>query len=198
MISTVRQVLLFLAILTSPLINACDLSDEIERSRQPEKTLEPAKPPQEGENREDELPQPVIDKRDEILGILETGSLRQLTRLAQQYPDFRSNYGELDHYRHWYIMKRAGLDPIIKTQQILQQPYGIKDFGAEKYFIWPALAVRAPEDLEFSKLSFADRVTLQELVGEAGIERMKAGEAYPGFRLAIRQDGTWVYLLQDN
>lgn len=183
------------------LLGACDLSDEIDNNSPRSEVVarvEKASEEPPGEHTADELPEAVAKTRDEILAIIETGSIRSLARMADAQQGFRSNYGNLNHYDHWYIMKRAGLDPLEKTAEILKQPFGIKDFGAEKYYIWPALAVRAPEDLDFSRLSFSERATLSELVGEDGIERMKAGEAYPGFRLAIREDGRWVYLLHDN
>ena len=188
----VKLGLISAALLTS----GCDLSDEIERRRAEDTATSEPDPAQSPTDRQ--LPKPVSEKLAEIEAVLETGSLRQLVRLAEQYENFRSNYGNIDTYRHWYIQKRAGLDPIEKTRQILDQPYGVKDFGLETYYVWPALAVRAPEDLDFSRLSFSERAALQELVGDAGIERMRAGEAYPGFRLAIRDDGEWVYLLADN
>lgn len=181
-------------------LQACDLSDKIDsqRNKPPADVNETIAPPTEESTDIAALPEAVSAKRDEILGVLERDSIRRLVNLASEYDGFRSNYGDIRHYDHWYILKRAGIDPIIATKQILSEPYGVKDFGAEKYYIWPAFAARQPEELEFGRLSFAERARLQELLGEVGIERLKKGEAYPGFRLAIRQDGTWVYLLQDN
>jgi hypothetical protein len=43
------------------------------------------------------------------------------------------------------------------------------------------------------KLSFQDRRRLEELIGEDGIARIRAGEGYPGMRTAIAEDGTWIY-----
>jgi hypothetical protein len=182
---------------------ACDLSDKIDP---PLVEPAPVTVPDEGapvavteeHSSMDELPEAVAAKRDEILGVLKTNSIRKLVRLAEENSVFRSNYGDLRHYDHWYILKRAGIDPIIETGRILNESYGVKDFGAEKFYIWPGFAARTPEELDFSRLSFSERARILDLVGESGIERLKAGEPYPGFRMAIREDGTWVYLLQDN
>ena len=144
------------------------------------------------------LPPAVQEKLDLIRETLEQDSIRALVRLAEQEPDFKSNYGGLNHYDHWYIMKRAGLDPIEKTLIILDEPYGIKDFGVHKFYIWPEMATRPLDELKLNRLSFEDRATLARLVSEDGIKRLEDGEPYPGFRLAIREDGSWAYLMQDN
>ena len=196
-----RGFLFICGLIAIAMLTACDLSGQIDREPNRETVTplpETDRAPTEESADIEALPEAVAAKRDEIIGVLEQDSIRRLVNLAEQYPDFRSNYGEIRHYDHWYILKRAGIDPVIATQKILSEPYGVKDFGAEKYYIWPAFAARAPEELDFSRLSFAERASLQELIGEDGLERLKAGETYPGFRLAIRQDGTWVYLLQDN
>ncbi len=86
----------------------------------------------------------------------------------------------------------------MKTREILQYPYAVKDFGTKKYYVWPSFAARSPEELQLARLSFMERADLIDLVGQEGIRRIEAGESYPGFRLAITQDGKWAYLLQDN
>ena len=197
-IKTLKQAVLFSALMA--MIASCDLSDEIDE-RRAEATPTPAEEitelPEESSDME-ALPEAVAAKRDEILSVLERDSVRQMVYLADDYEDFRSNYGDLSHYEHWYILRRAGIDPVAATQQILNEPYGVKDFGVEIYYIWPAFAARTPEELSNDRLTFSERARLLDLIGEDGIARLAAGESYPGFRLAIRQDGTWGYLLQDN
>ncbi|MAT36292.1 MAG: hypothetical protein CMK06_14310 [Ponticaulis sp.] len=196
-----KTVLFVFSLLALGSVSACDLSDKIDTQKPATPTPEASEPvavPTEESDNIEALPEPVAAKRDEILEVLERDSIRRLVNLADEFEGFRSNYGGLRHYDHWYILKRAGIDPIAATREILNEPYGVKDFGAEKYYIWPAFAARQPEELDFSRLSFSERARLQELLGEAGIERLRNGETYPGFRLAIRQDGAWVYLLQDN
>ena len=181
---------------------SCDLSDRIDPQRpevvEPVPESDLAEAPAIESADVDALPDAVAAKRDQILETADMDSIRRLVYLADDFDGFRSNYGDIAHYDHWYILKRAGIDPIIAVREILSEPYGVKDFGAEKYFIWPAFASRRPEDLDFSRLTFAERARLQELIGDDGIARVEAGEPYPGFRLAIRQDGIWVYLLEDN
>lgn len=181
---------------------SCDLSDRIDPQRpevvEPVPESDLAEAPAIESADVDALPDAVAAKRDQILETADMDSIRRLVYLADDYDGFRSNYGDIAHYDHWYILKRAGIDPIVAVREILSEPYGVKDFGAEKYYIWPAFASRRPEDLDFSRLTFAERARLQELIGDDGIARVEAGEPYPGFRLAIRQDGIWVYLLEDN
>lgn len=179
-------------------LTGCDLTDKIDQNLERDEPVIVKVPQADLEDLPaDTLPEPVQAKLDTIKATLETNSLRSLVRLASLEEDFRSNYGDLGHYDHWYILKRAGIDPIIKTEQILELDYGVKDFGAVKYYIWPELASRPPEDLVFSRLSFKERAMLLELVGESGVEDVKNGEPYPGFKLAIREDGSWAYLLQE-
>ena len=181
---------------------SCDLSDRIDPQRpevvEPVPESDLAEAPAIESADVDALPDAVAAKRDQILETADMDSIRRLVYLADDYDGFRSNYGDIAHYDHWYILKRAGIDPIVAVREILSEPYGVKDFGAEKYYIGPAFASRRPEDLDFSRLTFAERARLQELIGDDGIARVEAGEPYPGFRLAIRQDGIWVYLLEDN
>ncbi|MBN04943.1 hypothetical protein [Ponticaulis sp.] len=180
-------------------LGGCDLSDEIDARRAPasEADEEPAPPPV-FSNETEELPEAVLAQRDALLDVLGRDSVRQLARYADQFPGFRSNYGDLSHYEHWYLLRRAGIDPVEATLQILDEPYAVKDFGAEKYFIWPDFAGRTNEELQHDRLTFSERARILTLIGEDGLERIRNGESYPGFRLAIREDGTWVYLLQDN
>ncbi|MAK61449.1 MAG: hypothetical protein CMK09_10750 [Ponticaulis sp.] len=200
--TVIRQGVTFIVMLLALAgVQACDLSDRIDpQANRPGATPTPQATSSPTEESADinALPEPVAAKRDEILEVMERNSIRRMVNLADDFDGFRSNYGDLRHYDHWYILKRAGIDPIVETQRILAEPYGVKDFGAEKYYIWPSFAARQPSELAFSRLTFAERAKLQELLGEDGMERLQNGEAYPGFRLAIRQDGVWVYLLQDN
>lgn len=191
--------ILLLAAGASLLLSGCDLSDKIEANdRADNETIVKIEDDKDVVAPVGQLPEAVVAKRDEILEMLQSGSIRTMVRFVDKEPNFRSNFGGRSHYEHWYLMKRAGLDPMEKTIRIFQEPYGVKDFGAEKYYIWPELATRTSEDLDFSRLTFKERATLQELIGDAGIERLRKGESYPGFRTAIREDGRWVYLLQDN
>ena len=176
----------------------CDLSDEIEARRAPAEDSVPDAPAPVLNMEVEPLPEAVIEQRDALLAVLERDSVRRLARYAEQFEGFRSNYGDLSHYEHWYLLRRAGIDPVSATLQIFEEPYAVKDFGAEKYFIWPDFAARTNEELQHDRLSFSERARILTLIGEDGLERIRNGESYPGFRLAIREDGTWVYLLQDN
>lgn len=144
------------------------------------------------------LPEPVIATRDAILEAAEARSLRRLARLANDQPAFLSNLGNVDHYDHWYLMRATGFDVPRELEALFDEPYGVRQVGNETWFVWPDLAAIDGDALVLEKLSFRDRVRLKEMIGEAGIAAVQAGEPYPGIRTAIAEDGGWRYFLHEN
>lgn len=133
----------------------------------------------------------------DILEITDRNSLRRFANYADQSEGFASNFATSTHYAHWSLMRRTGVDPLREIENLFAQKHGVKTVGEEVWYIWPDLAAKPSEDLLPERLSFRDRARLLELVGETGIERIRAGGAYPGFRTAISQDGRWVYFLHE-
>ena len=80
---------------------------------------------------------------------------------------------------------------------LLDGPYGTRQVGDQVWYIWPDFAARDSEDLMPERLDFADRARLRELVGDTGLDRIRAGEAYPGLRTAIADDGRWLYFVHE-
>ena len=72
-----------------------------------------------------------------------------------------------------------------------------RQVGNQTWYIWPDFAALDAEDLLPEKLNFTDRARLGALVGEVGLERIRAGEAYPGVRTAIAQDGDWLCFVHE-
>jgi len=139
----------------------------------------------------------VVDKVARLLELTANGQLTPLVREAERNPDFQSNFGGQSHSRHWSLLRRIGVDPVQNLRDVLNEPYDVKRVGNEDWFIWPDFAARPPEDLIPEGLSFLDRARLRTLIGEDGIERIRAGQPYPGVRLAISETGRWVYFIHD-
>jgi len=141
------------------------------------------------------VPDAVAATRDEILKYAQRGSLSGLSRMARANPDFVSNFGGEPHRDYWDLMRRIGIDPNLKLRTLMALPVGVREVDGVKWYVWPDLAAKSPEDLIPEKLSFRDRKRLRDLVGDDGVAEIRAGKGYPGMRTAIAEDGRWVYFV---
>lgn len=141
------------------------------------------------------IPEAVAATRDEMLKYAQRGSLSGLSRMARANEGFVSNLGGEAHRDYWDLMRRIGVDPNRKLRALMELPVGVREVDGVKWYVWPDLAAKNAEDLIPEKLSFRDRKRLQDLVGEDGIEEIRAGKGYPGMRTAITEDGRWVYFV---
>lgn len=132
-----------------------------------------------------------------IRDVLERDSLSRLVRLAQAEQNFVSNFAGESHRVHWDLLRRTGFDPLSKLGGLLDGPYGTRQVGDQTWYIWPDLAALDADDLVPEKLAFADRARLRELVGDQGLDRIRAGQGYPGVRTAIAEDGRWLYFVHE-
>ncbi len=137
------------------------------------------------------------DKIAAIRVILERNSLARLSRLADAEEAFVSNFAGESNRIHWDLLRRTGFDPLSKLGELLAGPYGTRIVGDETWYIWPDFASLAPAELLPERLSFSDRARLLALIGETGIERIRAGQGYPGVRTAIAEDGRWLYFVHE-
>jgi len=137
----------------------------------------------------------VEEKVGLLLDIVGQNSLRNLARQADAEPAFVSNFANQAHRLHWDLLRRTGFDPLAQLARLLEGPYGTRRVGEEIWFIWPDLAALEPDELLPERLDFTNRARLQDLVGEAGISRIRNGQPYPGLRTAIAGDGRWLYYL---
>ena len=133
----------------------------------------------------------------ELRATAEAGTLRGLARRADAEDGFLSNFADESHFAHWDLLRRTGVDPNAKLLDLFEEPYAVTQAGAQSWYVWPDLAVLPPEDLIPEKLSFIDRARLLRLVGEEGIDVIRRGGDYPGFRTAISQDGRWLYFVHE-
>lgn len=143
------------------------------------------------------LTEPAEAKIAEIRAILERNSLSRLVRLARAEENFVSNFAGESHRVHWDLLRRTGFDPLMRLGALLDGPYGTRQVGDQVWYIWPDFAARDTEDLMPERLDFADRARLRELVGDTGLDRIRAGESYPGLRTAIADDGRWLYFVHE-
>ena len=142
-----------------------------------------------------EISETVSETRDTLLRYAKAGSLTRLARLADESDGFISNFSGQPHKDFWDLLRRTGLDPNLKLRELLAQPPGLRMVDGERWYIWPDLAARDAGDLIPEKLSFQDRKRLKELIGDDGIDLIRAGKGYPGMRTAIAEDGRWVYFV---
>lgn len=142
-----------------------------------------------------ELSDAAAATRAGLLRQAERGSLSGLAGIAAANPGFISNTGGQDHRQFWDLLRRTGVDPNRKLRDLFEQPPGLRDVDGRRWYVWPDLAAKDTEDLIPEKLSFQDRRRLEVLIGADGIERIRAGEGYPGMRTAIAEDGTWIYFV---
>ena len=180
------------ALMAAVLLAACSQAEPEVVVRLPpapdERFTEPPAPPAPVE-----ISRAAARKKEELLLHAARGSLRGLAETASENPDFKSNVGGQDHLQFWDLLRRTGVDPNRKLRDLFEQPAGVREIDGERWYVWPDLAAKDPSDLIPEKLSFQDRRRLEELIGEDGIARIRAGEGYPGMRTAIAEDGTWIY-----
>lgn len=139
----------------------------------------------------------AIETVAELETIIESNSLRQLSRFAASQPGFISNFAGASHQDHWDLLRRTGFDPILRLEGLLDGPYGVKLVAGETWYVWPALAALELEALQPQRLNFSQRARLEELVGESGIAQIRNGSGYPGIRTAISSDGRWLYFVHE-
>lgn len=185
------------ALVTLFALAACGESDGTPRVRMMVNAAPAVTAPVEVEEVITPLTEPVEAKISEIRVILERNSLSRLVRLARAEENFVSNFAGESHRVHWDLLRRTGFDPLMRLGALLDGPYGTRQVGDQVWYIWPDFAARDTEDLMPERLDFADRARLRELVGDTGLDRIRAGENYPGLRTAIADDGRWLYFVHE-
>lgn len=146
-------------------------------------------------------PEPISEAAEQTIAdlseITDRNSLRRFARYADSSEGFASNFANSTHFDHWSLIRRTGVDPLREIEALFEEPHGVRTTGDEVWYIWPDLAAKSSYELLPERLSFRDRARLQTLIGDAGIAKIRAGGAYPGFRTAISQNGRWVYFLHE-
>lgn len=193
-----RQAMLSLrALFASVLLLVAACGAEPPRDPAPTPATTGAPEPEQSKNTPAKITREAVDQVAHLLAITANGRLTPLVREAERTENFQSNFGGQSHSRHWFLLRRVGVDPVEKLHMILSEPFGTKKVGSETWFIWPDFAALSPDELIPERLDFQNRARLREMIGEEGIARIRSGEPYPGVRTAISDSGRWVYFIHD-
>jgi len=119
-----------------------------------------------------------------------SGSYRDMAKLADQTPDFRSNAAGMSHRDYWYLKLRTGDWPMAQMERLLALPHAVRPSDIGDIYIWPALATLEPDDITPAAARDIDR-----LLGEGQAEAIRNGDVWPGYVLGIAEDGVWLYFV---
>ncbi len=135
-----------------------------------------------------ELPGPVRAKVNALEAIARDGSPWDMARLANQTPGFRSNAGGLDHADYWYLKYRTGDWPMAHVGKVLAYPPGVVEGEGGLVYVWPYMALKRPSQLTPKVLR-----DVETLLGAEAAQQVAVGGEWPGYRLGVAEDGTWLY-----
>ncbi len=136
------------------------------------------------------LPDAVTATVQKLKDIAATGSYRDLARLANATPDFRSNNAGMTHQDYWYLKMRAGDWPMAQADKLFAYRYAVADSEAGRVYVWPWMALLKPDEITPAAAREIDR-----LLGEGQAEALRQGAVWPGYVLGIAEDGTWLYFV---
>jgi hypothetical protein len=129
----------------------------------------------------------TVERLHQIAG---QGSYRDLVRLAEAAPDFRSNTAGLSHSDYWNLKMRTGEFPMAQMEKVLAYPFAVKESAQGKIYIWPRQAMLKPDEI-----TPGDAREIDGLLGQGHAEALRHGGIWPGYVLGIREDGLWIYFL---
>lgn len=136
------------------------------------------------------LPEAVMATIHRLRKISATGSYRDMARMADETPGFRSNWAGMRHQDYWYLKLRTGDWPMAQVGKVLEFPYAVSETEQGRVFIWPRMATLAR-----SEITPAVARDIVRLLGDGKAAAIKAGEPWPGYVLGIAEDGTWLYFV---
>ncbi|AHB48134.1 hypothetical protein W911_06640 [Hyphomicrobium nitrativorans NL23] len=146
-----------------------------------------------------ELPESVIEMREDILAAIHAGALADLDKAAR-WSEARSgrpvDFGagpDADHVGHWKRLSRdgAGLEVLAIAANLLALPPARLAIGKDPentfVYVWPYLA-----EVPGNTLTSTETVDLLRLVPAETAEAIRKGGKWPWWRIAIGADGTWL------
>lgn len=136
------------------------------------------------------LPAPVAVTVAKLREIAASGTYRDMARLADATPGFRSNNGGMSHQDYWYLKMRAGDWPMAQADALFDYDFAVKDSAVGKVYIWPWMATLEPDEITPQ----AER-DIARLLGQAEVDALRKGAVWPGYVLGIAGDGTWLYFV---
>jgi hypothetical protein len=136
------------------------------------------------------LPPKVAATVEQLREIGAKGTYRDMAKLADATPGFRSNHAGMSHKDYWYLKMRTGDWPMAQVEKLLSFPYAVRNSERGKVYIWPRVATLGPQQITAPAARDIDR-----LLGEGQAEAIRNGEIWPGYVLGIAEDGTWLYFV---
>jgi hypothetical protein len=143
----------------------------------------------------DELPRPVQELREALLGAIEAGEIDELRHaldLSERKPEAGAPDKATDPVAHWKSASGdgQGREVLAALSLILESGYVAVPRGADiennQLYVWPYFA-----EVPLAKLTPRQEVELMRLVPAAAAREMKEKGKYTHWRLAIGADGTW-------
>jgi hypothetical protein len=136
------------------------------------------------------MPEAVAATVAELQRIAREGTYRDMAKLADQTPDFRSNNAGMSHSEYWYLKMRAGDWPMAQAAKLLTYRFVVADTDQGKVYIWPWMAMLKPE-----QITPAAAQEIDGLLGKGQAAALRAGAIWPGYVLGIGEDGRWLYFV---
>jgi hypothetical protein len=136
------------------------------------------------------LPDAVQKTVAELQRIAREGTYRDLAKLADQTPDFRSNNAGMTHSEYWYLKMRTGDWPMAQAAKLLTYRFTVANSGQGKVYIWPWMAMLKP-----GEITPAAALEIDGLLGKGQAAQLRTGAIWPGYVLGIREDGRWLYFV---
>lgn len=118
------------------------------------------------------------------------GDYRDMARLAETYPEFRSNAAGWRHVEFWGLKAHTGDWPTAALAGVFRYRPAEVASPSGRIFVWPYMAVLKPGEVTASAAHDMD-----ELAGVGEAARVRAGSPWSGYSLAVRADGTWLYFV---
>jgi hypothetical protein len=144
----------------------------------------------EPEEQADPLPPPVAATVKLLKEVAEQGSYRDLARLADAAPSFRSNNAGMSHADYWNLKTRTGDWPGEHMLKLFAYKHTVVESPQGKVYIWPYMAT-----LKSHEITTANEREIDRLLGRGQADALRAGDIWPGYVLGIREDGLWLYFL---
>ncbi|HVY89768.1 MAG TPA: hypothetical protein VG942_12920 [Hyphomonadaceae bacterium] len=138
----------------------------------------------------DPLPPQVAATVRQLHQIARSGGVRDLAKLADATPGFRSNNAGLDHLEYWNLKLRTGDWPMAQVEKLLSYRFTVHDSSQGKVYIWPWMALLKP-----SEITPAAAREIDKLLGTGAADDLRKGGVWPGYVLGIREDGLWLYFV---
>jgi len=136
------------------------------------------------------LPAAVAATVERLRAIGATGTYRDMAKLADQTPGFRSNNAGMSHSEYWYLKMRTGDWPMAQMERLLTFPYAVRPSARGRIYIWPLMAT-----LPVDQITPAIARDIDRLLGEGQVDAMRNGLVWPGYVLGVAEDGTWLYFV---